>query len=467
MDSADIAIIGAGPAGLAAADTVAATGATVVLLDEQQMPGGQIYRGIETMQALRRQTLSLLGSDYVAGGRLAKALRDAPVDYRPGSTVWDVSRDLVIHYSRKGRSQGLHARHLLIASGALERPVPIPGWTLPGVMTVGALQILLKSDGLVPRVPTVLAGSGPLLLLLAVQLLNAGVPPAAIVETVPRRAYRSAARHVPRALLGWRSLAKGRLWMRTLARAGVPWDRGCTDLRVEGSERAMGLAFDQAGRTQRVAADVIGLHQGVVPNVQLTRLLDCEHVWDASQRCFRPRLDDWLATTVDGVSVAGDGGGIFGAAAAEWQGRLAGLGIAHRLGRLSSAERDRQAVPMRAALSRERTVRPLLEALYQPPPQVLRPADEIVVCRCEEVSAGSIREAVRLGCSGPNQTKSFLRCGMGPCQGRICGLPVAEIIAEIRGVGLDDVGYYRIRPPLKPLPLMELAGLAADDDAAL
>lgn len=463
MDSTDLAIIGAGPAGLAAAATVAGTGASVVLLDEQPLPGGQIYRGVEMVQMLRPKTFGFFGPEFAAGADLAKAVRGSAVDYRPGSVVWDVSPDLVLHYSRDGRSRGLAARHVLIASGALERPVPIPGWTLPGVMTVGALQILLKADALVPRVPAVLAGAGPLLLLLAVQYLRAGAPPTAIVETVPKDAYRRSARHLPQALRGWRSLLKGRGWMRDLARAGVPWYRGCTGLGIEGGDRAEALAFDHDGGRRRIAADVIALHQGVVPNTQLTRLVGCAHDWDSAQRCFRPRLDAWLASTVEGIWVAGDGGGIAGAKAAEWQGRLAGLAIAGRLGRLDERDRDRQAAPLRTALARELAVRPLLDALYHPSPEVLCPADDVIVCRCEEVTAGRVREAVRLGCPGPNQAKSFLRCGMGPCQGRLCGLTVTEIIARERGLDPAEIGSYRIRPPLKPLPLAELAAL--DDEA--
>jgi hypothetical protein len=183
--------------------------------------------------------------------------------------------------------------------------------------------------------------------------------------------------------------------------------------------------------------------------------------WDDAQACFRPRLDDWLMTDVDGFSVAGDGGGIGGAVVAEAEGRIAALGIAEKLDRIGLTELEAKAAAPRRARARDLTVRPLLDRLYAPPETVLHPDDEVMVCRCEEVRAGALREMVALGCPGPNQAKSYLRCGMGPCQGRLCGPTVTAIIAAEISKAPDEIGYYRIRPPLKPLTLGELAGLDA------
>lgn len=457
--SYDLAVIGAGPAGMAAAVLAAELGASTLVLDEQGEPGGQIYRSVETVARRRPAALGHVGTDYAYGAGLAEKLRRSGVDYVPDAVVWNVSPERAINFSRGGRSHEVRCRHLLIATGALERPVPIPGWTLPGVMTVGALQILLKSSGLAPAGRIVLAGAGPLLLLLAAQYIRAGIKPAAVVETVGFRQYLRALAHTPAALKARSYLAKGLDLRRSIKAAGIPVYAAASELRVEGTDRAEALVFEARGRRHRLDAEVIALHQGVVPNQQLTRLLECDHRWDARQRCFRPILNDWFATTVDGVSVAGDGAGIGGAKAAEYRGRLATLGAAERLGLISRAERDRMAAPERRAHRRDQAIRPLLETLYAPPDEILRPADPVIVCRCEEVTAGAVRDAVRLGCPGPNQAKSFLRCGMGPCQGRLCGLTVTETIAAARGLSPDATGYYRIRPPIKPLTLDELAAL--------
>ncbi|MCY1529693.1 Hydrogen cyanide synthase subunit HcnB [compost metagenome] len=163
--------------------------------------------------------------------------------------------------------------------------------------------------------------------------------------------------------------------------------------------------------------------------------------------------------------MAGDGAGIAGALAAEHRGRLAALQAAHLLGRIDVAARDREAAAPRGALAQAVRGREFFDTLYRAPDAFRRPTGDTIVCRCEEVTAAQVRDTVKLGCSGPNQMKAFLRCGMGPCQGRFCGLTVSEIIAEERGVPMQEVGYYRLRFPTKPLTLGELASLPQTDDS--
>jgi NADPH-dependent 2,4-dienoyl-CoA reductase/sulfur reductase-like enzyme len=206
--------------------------------------------------------------------------------------------------------------------------------------------------------------------------------------------------------------------------------------------------------------DLLLLHQGVVPNTAITNAIGCAHEWDAVQLCWVPRRDEWLRTSVPGVSVAGDGGGIAGAECAAESGRLAAIGAATRLGALTEAERNRRAAPVRAALELHGRGRRFLDLLYRPARQFRVPeAPETIICRCEEVSAGQIRDAVAKGATGPNQLKVFLRCGMGPCQGRLCNLTVTEMVAAQRGVAPAEVGTYRARPPFKPVTVGELASL--------
>ncbi len=180
--------------------------------------------------------------------------------------------------------------------------------------------------------------------------------------------------------------------------------------------------------------------------------------------CWRPVADDWGRTSLATVAIAGDGSGIAGAAAAALSGRLAALDAAASLGQIGEAERDRRAVPIRAGLARERAIRPFLDALYRPADGVLNPADDaIIACRCEEVSVGRIRRAVRLGATGPNQVKAFVRAGMGPCQGRMCGSIVSAVIADARSVPIAEIGTYRPRAPYKPITIGTLAGMAAGE----
>ncbi|MDN7180534.1 NAD(P)/FAD-dependent oxidoreductase [Caballeronia sp. SEWSISQ10-4 2] len=457
----DVAVIGAGPAGLAAATQAVRAGLSVVLLDEQEAVGGQIYRAIERSDAQRR---SVLGPDYAAGSALASAFARSGARYVPNASVWQVTRERSVHYLKDGKVGSFEARRVVLATGALERPFPIPGWTLPGVMTAGAAQILLKSAGEVPTEPPILVGCGPLLYLLGWQYVRAGVPIRALVDTTRHDDRWRAKRHMLSALRAWPYLSKGLQLMRTLREAGVPMHEAADDLRVEsgidedGSERARALHFSMRGVSHRIEANVILLHQGVVPNTQFTQSLRASHKWDEAQLCFTPVTDQWGELDVPGIFVAGDGGGIGGAQAAETQGEVTALAIAAQLGAIDTAARNRSAAPLLRRLNDVMRIRPFLDSLYRPRNENRVPKDEVIVCRCEEVTAGELRHFVKLGCLGPNQAKSFGRCGMGPCQGRLCGLTVTEVIADARDVAPATVGYYRIRPPIKPLTLGELAG---------
>lgn len=464
----DLLVVGAGPAGLAAATVAAGLGVDTVLLDEQLAPGGQIYRAITTTPLTDR---GILGDDYWHGASLIAPFKQSGARYVPGATVWAVAERTAPHpekgfevaYSVSGEARIIHARRLLLATGAQERPFPIPGWTLPGVITAGAAQILLKSAGVVPADRTVLAGSGPLLYLVAWQYLNAGVKIDALLETTPPGRMGQA---LPKVWGFLRSpyLGKGLKLLRAV-KAAVPITRGVTALEAVGDGKLQSVRYTAGGVTKTLPAEQLMLHQGVVPNVNLSRAVGAEHRWNDALDCWEPQVDEWGLTTVDGIGMAGDGAGIAGALAAEHRGRLAALQAAHLLGRIDAAKRDSQAMAPRQALARAVRGREFFDALYKAPDAFRRPTGDTIVCRCEEVTAAQVRETVKLGCSGPNQMKAFLRCGMGPCQGRFCGLTVAEIIAEERGVPTQEVGYYRLRFPTKPLTLGELASLPQTDDS--
>ena len=197
-----------------------------------------------------------------------------------------------------------------------------------------------------------------------------------------------------------------------------------------------------------------------MPEVSLTRCLACEFDWDARQLCFVPRLDAWGTSSVNSVAVVGDGAGISGARSAQWTGALAGLEAAHQLGHIDQSNRDHQAQTPASASRRAQRIRPLLETLYRPSDEHRIPgADDVVVCRCEEVRAGTVRAEVAHGAFDPNAVKSRTRCGMGPCQGRYCGLTVTEIIAAESNLSPQAVGYYRLRPPVKPIALDNILAL--------
>lgn len=455
----DLAVIGAGPAGMAAAVEASRRGLATVLFDEQPAAGGQIYRGIAATPVQRRE---VLGADYWHGASLVDALVASGAHHALRTTVWSVTRreegGFELGISCNGAARLVSAAQVIVATGALERPFPIPGWTLPGVLTAGAAQILLKTSGLVPGPGTVIAGSGPLLYLLMAQFAAAGMPPATVLDTTLAGRWREALPHAFDFVRSpyWR---KGLALLRQARSSNNTIIRGVESLQVLGEAKAEGVRYRAGGVTRELPCELVLLHQGVVPNLNLANAIGCEQRWDEVQKCFAPVVDEWGGSSVPGVWIAGDGAGIVGARAAEAHGRLAALQAALGAGRIDLAARDVAAAPHRAERARWQRGRTFLDALYAPAAQYRIPAGDTVVCRCEEVVAQQVIDTVRLGCTGPNQMKSFLRCGMGPCQGRLCGLTVSELIAQERGLGPGEIGYYRLRFPIKPITLAELASL--------
>jgi NADPH-dependent 2,4-dienoyl-CoA reductase/sulfur reductase-like enzyme len=464
-DLVDVIIIGAGPAGLAAAVTASEQALRVLLLDEQPTPGGQIYRNIEHNEKNDPGLCAILGPEYTHGAALAAASRASTTTYQPGATVWRIDPDGTIAYSVDGVAHTIKGARVILATGAMERPVPIPGWTLPGVMTAGAAQTLLKASAMSPSGRVVVAGAGPLAMLIAKQLLDAGADVAALLETTRKRDYIQNVGFLPGALSGNAYLRRGLAMRRAIRNAGVPIYSGITELAAQGDDHVTSVRCRSNGAPLDFEIDMLLLHDGVIPNVQASRQVGCEHEWVEPQRYWRPIRDEWGQTSIDAIIVAGDGSGIGGARVAEFQGRLSALAVASQLGRISSSERDAVARPIRSAMGAHLSIRPLLDGIYTPA-FTTPPDDDTIVCRCEEVTAGDIRAAVSQGVMGPNQLKSFTRCGMGPCQGRNCGPTAVELIAESQGVTVPETGYFRLRPPIKPVTLGELAAMdLADPDS--
>ncbi|MDR3537868.1 MAG: NAD(P)/FAD-dependent oxidoreductase [Acetobacteraceae bacterium] len=447
----DLLIVGGGPAGVSAAVEATARGLSVLLLDENPASGGRIWQALEARGASDQ--------DDEAALALLQQFRACGAQARFRATVWAIEPDGQVFWSAGGTAHASTPARILLATGTTERPMPIPGWTLPGVMTVGAAQIALKTGGLVPHGATWIAGQGPLLLLYAVQALRAGGDIAGIIDLSNPAKNWPALRHLPAALPAAADLAKGIMWRRAVAKAGVPWLRADA-IRAEGDTALERIVLTAHGQQREEHADTLLLHDGVIPSVQLTRALGCAHAWSEAQRCWHPVADAWGTTSIPHIHVAGDGAGIAGAWAATLSGRLAALGVAHALGRIDTATRDAAAAPLRARRQRHLAMRPLLDTLYAARAPHL--ADDTMVCRCEEVTAGDIRQAVRFGCLGMNQLKAYTRCGMGPCQGRTCATIAAEVIAEARGLPVPDIEPLRTRFPIKPLRLAELVDFAEE-----
>ena len=457
----DVAVVGAGPAGLSAALAAANAGARVAVLDEYPEPGGQFYKQLPGEFSVTQR--ARLDADYTKGDTLLAAVGKSGVTISNETLVWAAFGAGSLRVVRRGEAGTVQARMIVIASGAHERAVPFPGWDLPGVMTPGGAQTLVKNQQLVPGNRIVLAGSGPFLLPVARTLLAAGARIGAIYEATRPREWL---RHAPRLWGHWDRVAEALRYRRTLAAAGLSIQFGRIVIRAEGAEcveHAVVTACDAAGRPvpgteQAEPCDTLCVGYGFTPSIQLTRLLGCDHRHDPSRGGWVPVHGDDMQTSVPGVFVAGEAAGIGGAYAALAEGWLAGLSAAQELGHkvragaLHSARRERAA---------HRRFGDLVNAVFAVKPGVFDAiTDDTLVCRCEEVTAGVIRAAVADWGANVACVKGMTRCGMGYCQGRVCGAALQELTARAAGLAPTEVGALSVRPPLKPIRVAELAGFA-------
>lgn len=463
----DLVVIGAGPAGLAASSIAACAGLSVMLLDEQPAAGGQVWRNagaILSDQGPRR----IFAASYHRAGKTLERLAESGARHHAGATLVDIAQEedgFTISWLRRDAShapalQHSIARNVIVACGAQERAMVFPGSHRPGVMGIGALQIAMKQSGLVPATEgVVLAGQGPLLLLALAQIRSLGGRVSAILDMTPPGARRRAVRHLPAALLSDPGLvAQGVLLSLRRSLSGIPVHRHVTQLRAESDEGDGVLTrvrFHAGDRDMSLPASLLAVHDGVIPNTQISRLLGLEHRWNAAQSAFAPVVSEDGESALPGLWIVGDAAGIGGAELAEVTGSLAGHAVASR--RFADhADTHRETVARLWRLrQKKRAVRPLVDALYPALPPPGPEADEAMLCRCEAVTVAAIRRAVALGANGPNRVKTFTRCGMGPCQGRICGNPLTRLVAQETGSTPDATGALRIRAPLKPVLLRD------------
>lgn len=464
--TADVIIVGSGPAGLSLATGLARAGARVEIIDEQPAPGGQIYRAAERNAAAPR-ILNWLGPDYAKGAALVAGARKAQgVTWRMATSVWDIRPEddgCELGLLTDGKASVIKARHVVLATGAMERPTPFPGWTLPGVMGIGAAQTLFKDSGLLPEDGVVLAGQGPLLYLFAAQILAAGVRPKAILDFAPKWVAPAGLFPLVRAALGSAGqIIKGLRLRAQISRAGIEHCFGVEEIEALGGDALDRVSFRHKGVEREIETSLLLVHDGVIPNTLMSVAAGCAHDWAKDQAAWAPRLDSEGRTSRDRVWVLGDGARIMGADAAAIQGRIMARSIARSLG-LPACDDALEDRADRKALQRISALRRFLDQQYTPVPAFSQPPDETTICRCEAIKTGEIRSLTRTGCRGPNQLRAFSRAGMGPCMGRQCGNAISQIMATEMGQGVAETGHFSIRTPLKPVTLAELANINNTD----
>ncbi len=448
---AEVAIVGAGPAGMGAARVLGHHGVDVLILDEGQRPGGQIFR-----QPPREFHGSVRHDHVPPSHEQGKALL-ADVDVSSarvqcGVTVFD-ARPGQLWLEAGGCASRVQADHLLLATGAMDRSLPFPGWTLPGVITAGAAQVLVRGNMVKPGSQAVVAGTGPLLLPTATALLSAGVKIRALLEANRfsrlLRALRGVAGHRSRrreATHYARLLLRHRVRMRTsMAVFAAHGDKRLEHVVVGGvdaSGRPLG------GTEREVQADLLCVGFGLLPATELAACAGCEMRYHAEGGCWVPRHDADLETTVPGIWVAGEICGIGGAEVALAEGELAGLAIARRLGR--PVERELARARRRRGRERRRA-EALLQAFPVLPGLYDLAGEETVVCRCEDVTLGQVRRAAALCGADIRSMKMVTRAGMGPCQARICHPILAGLLESRLGGRECPTPCASVQTPTRPV----------------
>ncbi|CAO3456769.1 SoxB-like sarcosine oxidase, subunit beta related [Azospirillum argentinense] len=452
----DLLVLGAGPAGLAAAEAAARRGAEVVVLDERPQSGGQYFKPLAPSHRADRPT----DRQFRAGRALVDAARLAGATIVQEATVWGAHAHDEVVAVVAGRETVYRPRRLVIASGAYERPAPFAGWTLPGVMTTGAGQTLARAYRVAPGRRVVIAGNGPLNLQLACELVEGGVTVAAVLESAPRpspaqwRALWTAVRSAP-GLIG-----DGARYLLRLRRAGVPvlWSHGV--VAAEGAERLAHVRYAPLGadgaprlaESVALPADALCLGYGFIPSTEIARALGCAHrLVDRHLGYLATETAEDGATSLPGVFAVGDGVDLGGSKVAQARGTLAGIAAATQLGFADSdPEQGRRA---RTDLRRAEGFQAALWSIYRaPPPRLDAVPDEAMLCRCEEVTFGQVRAEIAAGHDSLAALKRNTRLGMGRCQGRYCAATAALLLEQATGRPRAADQYLAPRLPAKPTP---------------
>lgn len=443
-------IVGAGPAGIRAAQALVRHGIRPVIIDEAPRAGGQIYR--QPPAHFRRSKKALYGFEAARAAAVHDAMADIidQVDYRPETLVWNAEGGQ-LDLLHEGLTSSMAYAQLIVATGATDRVLPFPGWTTPGVYTLGGAQVALKSQACAIGSQVAFLGTGPLLYLIAYQYARAGATVAAVLDTA-RLGDQIAA--LPGLAAQPALLAKGLYYVSWLRAHGIPLHGGVCPLQVLGNTRVEGLRWADAKGEHALACDAIGFGYALRSETQLADILGCRFRFDALQRAWLPERDAAGRSSVPGVYLAGDGAGIMGADAAEWAGERAALALLSDTGHTPDAADTARAARLATQLSKTTRFRAGLERAFPfPSDWAAQASDALVVCRCEEVTAGALRRtAATTGATDINRLKALCRVGMGRCQGRMCAVAAGEILAHCTGRSVEAVGRLRGQAPVKPIP---------------
>jgi len=457
----ELAIVGAGPAGIEAAITSAEAGVDVTLIDSSPTPGGQYFQ--QPPESFQQDDRS---EQHTRAQQLFARLSSSSVSWLPNTLVWGIfagsqPKNWCLTLHGPAAPARLNARAVILATGAFDRSIPFPGWDLPGVITAGAALRLVKNQRVLPGKHAVLSGTGPLQLSAAAYLVRAGADVITVCESSTNLLWRSMP-HLPSAWGQWARAKEGFNYLLTLARNHVPYRLGWAVTSARGEDRVNEVTIAKLDHANRPIphsqiihkVDTLVVGYGLTPGTELCQMLNCESQFEAWRGGFVPCRDGNMETSCPGIFAAGDCAGIGGAEMAKIEGRIAGYAAAARLHHMADREASARISREKANLRREQRFATLLADLFSPSAGLYALANvDTVICRCEQVTLAQIREAIGFGAQSVSDIKNLTRTGMGDCQGRTCGSITARILAAETGRTVESVGYFSVRPPIHPMPL--------------
>ena len=463
----DLVVLGAGPAGVAAANVASKEGAEVVIIDEYSSAGGQIYRA--PPNEFQPQN-SFKSDEFREGEKQRNILENSDLTALFKHRVWSVSSDLVVSTVGPNGLSSWHARSLIIANGALERIIPFPGWTIPGVIGLAASTILLKSQYVLPGQSTVVAGCGPLLIAVANGIIKSGGKVSAIIDLNSKSDWIKA---FPRLLSRPDQLFKGMSWFANIMKAGIKIYGGHAVTNTKQVDNVLRISIapiNSAGsildsKNQKIVeGDCLAIGHGLFPSTEITRLLKAKHIYDPLKGGWVPLIDDDFRSSIPGVYIAGDATGISGAFSAVQKGRIAGMAAVRDLNVMSSQKYKAKIKSELKILKKNENFGKATVRLMKFRPELIQTiTSETIVCRCEDVFRSEIDEAIESGARDLNQLKAWTRCGMGPCQGRTCSEAIEAILASKVG-SRELAGQWTGRTPLRPVPIEQIIGKYTYED---
>ena len=451
----DVIVIGAGPSGVSAAINCAQKGLQVLIVDSSHNTGGQIYRA--PPKSYKYNSEKKLQENKTQE-YLSREIKKNNIFTAYNHTVWQVSPGFKVDAFNDISTIQWHAKNIIVATGTYEKIIPFDGWTNPGIIGLAACTVMLKSHHFIPSQKIILAGNGPLLLLVAYYIIEFGGEVEAIIDTSSKFDWIKSTVSL---ISNPKNFKDGIKWLTKILFNKVPIYSNSMIAKATQHNEYIKVKIQNinTGKQVSLVTGTLAVGHGLIPSTDITRLLGAKHIYNESKGGWIAEIDDYLRSSLDGLYVTGDGAGISGAIAAKDKGLIASLALLYDEKIIKEKEFKIKTKKIFKRLYKYELFAKTIAKLNSTPPQLLNNIkDETILCRCEDITKKDILEAIDNGAKDLNQLKSWTRFGMGPCQGRTCQYSVAKVVAEELKCNVEDISYLTGRSPIRPVPLDRAIG---------